>query len=32
MAHRIVTRDPSIPPEEVLQDILDSVPIEKKRS
>ena len=32
MAHRIVTRDPSIPPEDVLRDILDSVPVEKKRS
>jgi MoxR-like ATPase len=33
MAHRIVTRDPSIPPEAVLQDILDSVPVdgEKRR-
>ena len=32
MAHRIVTRDPSIPPEAVLQDILDTVPVEKIRA
>ncbi|MCL2209518.1 MAG: MoxR family ATPase [Treponema sp.] len=32
MAHRIVTRDPSIPPETVLQNILDSVPVEPKRN
>ncbi|MDR0503879.1 MAG: MoxR family ATPase [Treponema sp.] len=31
MAHRIITRDPSIPPEAPLQSILDSVPVEKKR-
>ncbi|MDR2588810.1 MAG: MoxR family ATPase [Spirochaetales bacterium] len=31
MAHRIVTRDPSIPPEAVLQDILDSVPVDPAR-
>jgi MoxR-like ATPase len=31
MAHRIVTRDPSIPPESPLQSILDSVPVEPKR-
>jgi MoxR-like ATPase len=30
MAHRIVTRDPSIPPELPLQSILDSVPVEPK--
>ncbi|MCL1817517.1 MAG: MoxR family ATPase [Spirochaetaceae bacterium] len=32
MAHRVVTRDPSIPPEDVLQEVLDSVPVEKKRA
>lgn len=36
MAHRIVTRDPSIAPETVLREILDSVPVEspgrKRRS
>ncbi|MDR2596052.1 MAG: MoxR family ATPase [Treponema sp.] len=31
MAHRIVTRDPSIPPETPLQSILNSVPVEPKR-
>jgi MoxR-like ATPase len=31
MAHRIVTRDPSIPPEAPLQSILNSVPVEPKR-
>jgi MoxR-like ATPase len=31
MAHRIVTRDPSIPPEAPRQNILDSVPVEPKR-
>ena len=31
MAHRIITRDPSIPPEAPLQSILNSVPIELKR-
>jgi MoxR-like ATPase len=31
MAHRVITRDPSIPPEAVLQNILDSVPVEAKR-
>jgi MoxR-like ATPase len=30
MAHRIVTRDPSIPPELPLQSILDSVPVEPR--
>ena len=30
MAHRIITRDPSIPPEAPLQKILDTVPVEKK--
>ncbi|MDR0998804.1 MAG: MoxR family ATPase [Treponema sp.] len=30
MAHRIVTRDPSIPPELPLKSILDSVPVEPK--
>jgi MoxR-like ATPase len=28
MAHRIITRDPSIPPEAPLEKILDSVPVE----
>jgi len=28
MAHRIITRDPSIPPEAPLQNILNSVPVE----
>jgi MoxR-like ATPase len=32
MAHRVVTRDPSIPPEAVLQNILDTVPVENKRA
>jgi MoxR-like ATPase len=31
MAHRIVTRDPSIPPEAPLASILNSVPVEPKR-
>ncbi|MDR0300732.1 MAG: MoxR family ATPase [Treponema sp.] len=31
MAHRIITRDPSIPPEAPLLNILDSVPVEPKR-
>jgi MoxR-like ATPase len=31
MAHRIVTRDPSIPPETPLRKILDSTPVEPKR-
>jgi len=31
MAHRIITRDPSIPPETPLTSILDSVPVEQKR-
>jgi len=31
MAHRIITRDPSIPPEAPLQSILNSVPVEPKR-
>ena len=30
MAHRIITRDPSIPPEAPLQSILNSVPVEKR--
>ena len=30
MAHRIITRDPSIPPEAPLQSILDTVPVEPK--
>ena len=29
MAHRIITRDPAIAPETVLQNILDTVPVEK---
>ena len=32
MAHRIITRDPSIPPEAPLQNILNSVPVEPKPS
>jgi len=28
MAHRIITRDPSIPPEAPLTSILNSVPVE----
>jgi MoxR-like ATPase len=32
MAHRIITRDPSIPPEAPLQSILNSVPVEPKRN
>jgi len=31
MAHRIITRDPSIPPEAPLTSILNSVPVEPKR-
>ena len=31
MAHRIITRDPSIPPETPLTSILNSVPVEPKR-
>jgi len=31
MAHRIITRDPSIPPEVPLTSILNSVPVEPKR-
>ncbi|MCL2214137.1 MAG: MoxR family ATPase [Treponema sp.] len=31
MAHRIITRDPSIPPEAPLQSILNTVPVESKR-
>jgi len=31
MAHRIITRDPSIPPETPLQNILDTVPVEPGR-
>jgi len=31
MAHRIITRDPSIPPETPLQSILNSVPVDPKR-
>ena len=30
MAHRIVTRDPSIPPEVPLENILNTVPVERK--
>jgi len=30
MAHRIITRDPSIPPEAPLQNILNSTPVESK--
>jgi len=32
MAHRIVTRDPSIPPEAPLISILNTVPVEQKRA
>jgi MoxR-like ATPases len=32
MAHRIITRDPSIPPEAPLESILNTVPVEPKRS
>ncbi|MDR3201281.1 MAG: MoxR family ATPase [Spirochaetales bacterium] len=32
MAHSIITRDPSIAPEAVLQDVLDTVPVETKRA
>jgi len=32
MAHRIITRDPSIPPEAPLQNILNSVPVEPRPS
>ena len=31
MAHRIITRDPSIPPEAPLESILNTVPVEPKR-
>jgi MoxR-like ATPase len=31
MAHRIITRDPSIPPEIPLESILNTVPVEQKR-
>ena len=31
MAHRIITRDPSIPPEAPLESILNSVPVEPSR-
>ena len=31
MAHRIITRDPSIPPEATLEKILDTVPVEPKK-
>jgi MoxR-like ATPase len=31
MAHRIITRDPSIPPEAPLESILNSAPVESKR-
>jgi len=31
MAHRIITRDPSIPPEAPLESILNSVPVEPNR-
>ena len=31
MAHRIITRDPSIPPEAPLESILNSVPVEPKK-
>ncbi|MDR2110993.1 MAG: MoxR family ATPase [Spirochaetaceae bacterium] len=31
MAHRIITRDPSIPPEAPLEDILNSVPVEPRK-
>jgi len=31
MAHRIITRDPSIPPETPLLSILNSVPVEPKQ-
>jgi len=30
MAHRIITRDPSIPPEAPLQNILDTMPVDRK--
>ena len=30
MAHRIITRDPSIAPETILQNILDTVPVDEK--
>ncbi|MCL2443081.1 MAG: MoxR family ATPase, partial [Treponema sp.] len=32
MAHRIITRDPSIPPEAPLHNILNSVPVDSKRN
>ena len=31
MAHRIITRDPAIPPEAPLQHILDTMPVEPKK-
>ena len=31
MAHRIITRDPSIPPETPLQNILDTIPVEPRK-
>jgi len=31
MAHRIITRDPSIPPEAPLQHILDTMPVESRK-
>jgi hypothetical protein len=31
MAHRIITRDPSIPPEAPLENILNTAPVEPKR-
>ncbi|MDR3170058.1 MAG: MoxR family ATPase, partial [Treponema sp.] len=31
MAHRIITRDPSIPPEAPLENILNTVPVEPKK-
>ena len=31
MAHRIITRDPSIPPEAPLQNILDKTPVESRK-
>jgi MoxR-like ATPase len=31
MAHRVMTRDPSIPPEAPLQNILDTVPVEPRK-
>ena len=32
MAHRIITRDPSIPPEAPLEKILDTVPVELRKT